>query len=127
MEEQLEAYCRRVKALLDCPPKDARRCMTEIRKCAEELRLDNPQLPPAQIVEMLDEPEELVQAFLGTLAPMRLRRYRRRKRQFWRVFICVVTVIVLLGLYLAQYYMCTPADITPEEFEALITQGTIPE
>lgn len=127
MEDQLEAYCRRVKALLDCPPKDARRCMTEIRKCAEELRLDNPQLPPAQIVEMLDEPEDAAQSFLETISPIRLRCYRRKRRQFWRGIACITAVIVLLGLYLAQYYIHAPAKITHEEYEALVTQAVPPD
>ena len=65
---------------------------------------------------LFGEPQDVAQMFLDTLDPVRVERYRRRKKWFIRLLIGVLTVALCGALYAAYYFLTTPQCVYTEEF-----------
>ncbi len=116
MEQVLEQYCQQLNALLPCPPEDAKRCIADVRQSAKRLREEQPEITADEIRDFLGEPQDVAQMFLDTLDPVRVERYRRRKKRFIRLMIGVLTVALCGALYAAYYFLTTPQCVYTEEF-----------
>ena len=111
MGQVLEQYCQQLNALLPCPPEDAKRCIADVRQSAKRLREEQPEITADEIRDFLGEPQDVAQMFLDTLDPVRVERYRRRKKRFIRLLIGVLTVALCGALYAAYYFLTTPQCI----------------
>ena len=116
MGQVLEQYCQQLNALLPCPPEDAKRCIADVRQSAKRLREEQPEITADEIREFLGEPRDVARMFLDTLDPVRVERYRRRKKRFIRLLIGVLTVALCGALYAAYYFLTTPQCVYTEEF-----------
>ena len=116
MGQVLEQYCQQLNALLPCPPEDAKRCIADVRQSAKRLREEQPEITADEIRGFLGEPQDVAQMFLDTLDPVRVERYRRRKKWFIRLLIGVLTVALCGALYAAYYFLTTPQCVYTEEF-----------
>ena len=116
MGQVLEQYCQQLNALLPCPPEDAKRCIADVRQSAKRLREEQPEITADEIKEFLGEPRDVARMFLDTLDPVRVERYRRRKKRFIRLLIGVLTVALCGALYAAYYFLTTPQCVYTEEF-----------
>ena len=101
MEQQMEQYCRKVKAFLRCPTADAKRCIADVRRTAMRLRQEAPEITPEEIEGFLGEPKEVARMFQDTLDPVRVERYRRRKKLLLGLLVGVLLLGVLGALYFA--------------------------
>ena len=101
MEQQMEQYCRKVKVFLRCPPADASRCIADVRRTAEQLRQEAPEISQDEIEEFLGEPKEVARMFQDTLDPVRVEWYHRRKRLLLGLLVGVLLLGVLGALYFA--------------------------
>ncbi len=116
MEQVLEQYCQQLNALLPCPPEDAKRCIADVRQSAKRLREEQPEITADEIREFLGEPRDVARMFLDTLDPVRVERYRKRKKWFIRLLIGVLTVALCGALYAAYYFIVHPQMVYTEEF-----------
>ena len=116
MGQVLEQYCQQLNALLPCPPEDAKRCIADVRQSAKRLREEQPEITADEIRDFLGEPQDVAQMFLDTLDPVRVERYRKRKKWFIRLLIGVLTVALCGALYAAYYFLTTPQCVYTEEF-----------
>ena len=108
MELNIKEYCRELKPLLICPPKDAKRCIADIRKTAKRYQQEQPGITMDDIFKMLGDPEDVAEAFLATLESARVERYRRRKKLFSRLLLCTAVLFVSLSVYRVCHYMVNP-------------------
>lgn len=103
MEQNMEQYCRRVRASLQCSSEDAKRCITDVRRTAERLRQEEPEISQEEIEKFLGEPKEVARMFQDMLGPKRVERYRRRKKLCFGFLIGFFLVALLATLYLIYY------------------------
>lgn len=104
----MEQYCRKVRSLLLCPPADAKRCVADVQRAVEQLRQEEPEISQEDIWRFLGEPEEVARMFQDTLDPVRVERYRRRRKLFFRVLIGVLLAGFLGAAYWAHYISVNP-------------------
>lgn len=114
MEQQTEQYCRKVRVSLQCPSADAKRCIADVRRTAERLRWEEPEISWEEIEEFLGEPEDVARTFLDTLEPAQVARYRNRCKLFFGLLVGGLTLLLLTGFCMAFYYFVTP-QMTYEE------------
>jgi len=108
MKSKIGEYCKELKPLLICPPKDAKRCIADIRKTAKRYQQEQPGITMDDIFKMLGDPEDVAEAFLATLDSKQVERYRHRKKLFSRLFLCAAALFVAVSVYRVYYYMVNP-------------------
>ena len=108
MKSKIGEYCKELKPLLICPPKDAKRCIADIRKTAKRYQQEQPGITMDDILKMLGDPEDVAEAFLATLDSKQVERYRHRKKLFSRLFLCAAALFVAVSVYRVYYYMVNP-------------------
>lgn len=99
MKSKIGEYCKELKPLLICPPKDAKRCIADIRKTAKRYQQEQPGITMDDIFKMLGDPEDVAEAFLATLDSKQVERYRHRKKLFSRLFLCAAALFVAVSVY----------------------------
>jgi len=77
----------------------------------QKIREEQPEITADEIREFLGEPRDVARMFLDTLDPVRVERYRKRKKWFIRLLIGVLTVALCGALYAAYYFLTTPQCI----------------
>lgn len=127
MEQKMEQYCRRVRASLQCSSEDAKRCITDVRRTAERLRQEEPEISQEEIEKFLGEPKEVARMFQDMLGPKRVERYRRRKKLCFGFLVGLLLVGLFSALYLVHYaraHQCTytrtvyigePVELSPDD------------
>lgn len=116
MEQQMEQYCKQLRALLFCPPDDAKHCIADVRRTVERLRQEEPEITVDEVMEFLGQPEDVAQMFLETLDPVRVKQYHKRKKLFARLLVGLLAAALLAALYAAYYFMVNPRMVYTVEF-----------
>lgn len=117
MEQQMEQYCRKVRTFLQCPPADARRCIDDVQRTAERLRQEAPEISQDEIEDFLGEPKEVARMFQDTLDPVRVDRYRRRRKLLFRALISGLALFATIAVGVAYYYLVTPQMVYRREIQ----------
>lgn len=119
----LTGYSRRLEQALTCPRAQRRRFLAETRRMAEDFLQGNPKATPEELQAFLGEPGELAQAFLESLPPGEVRRYRELRRNIKLIGTALAIFLVVSSCIISVYILNQPMGLETAETTIIYQLG----
>lgn len=117
----LTGYSRRLEQALTCPRVQRRRFLAETRRMAEDFLQGK--ATPEELQAFLGEPGELAQAFLESLPPGEVRRYRELRRNIKLIGTALAIFLVVSSCIISVYILNQPMGLETAETTIIYQLG----